>query len=319
MPHSSWLEISLIVEPELVEPVAEVMGRYIPNGVAIESTGVYADDEDQNAKAIGPLKVAGYIPINDQTEAVRKKIEEGLWYLSRIRPFSSPQFRTVNETDWAEAWKEHYHPIPIGERLIVLPAWIDEQYEDRIIIRMDPGMAFGTGTHPTTQLCLEYIEEIFHDANIPAPDKQQVPSSVIDIGCGSGILGIAAIKLGAQRVLAVDTDPLAVHVTKENAALNKVSGKDMIVEMGSLADILDNRYSVRQADLVLANILAPVLVRMLDEGLSGLLLPGGKLILSGIIETQVDDIKSAAIRNRLGLISQKQIDDWISLQFRVES
>lgn len=319
MTQSNWLEISLIVEPELVEPVVEVLGRYIPNGVAVESTGVFADAEDQNGRAIGPLKIAGYIPMNDKTEEVRQKIEEGLWYLSRIHPFQSPQFRTINEVDWAEAWKEHYQPIPIGDRLVIMPAWIDETYEDRIIIRMDPGMAFGTGTHPTTQLCLAYLEEIFHEPISTTLTTQQAPSTVIDIGCGSGILAIAATKLGARRVLALDNDPLAVQVTKENAALNQLGEKDMIIETGSLADILDNRYTIKQADLILANILAPVLIRMMDDGIANLLLPGGRLILSGIIETQVEDIRSIAIRNGLRLMDQKQIDDWVSLQFMQES
>lgn len=318
MTQSNWLELSLIVEPELAEPISEIIGRYLPDGVAIESTGVYSDEQNLIGKAVGPVKIAGYIPLNEQTDEIRQRIEQGLWYLSRIRHFPQPQYRTVNEVDWAEAWKAHYKPIPIGDRLIILPAWLDGDYKERIVIRMDPGMAFGTGTHPSTQLCLAYIEELFSESTDTKINRKRIPRDVIDLGCGSGILGIAALKLGAWRVLAVDNDPLAVQVAGENAALNQVGDKELIIEAGSLAEILDNQYPIKQADLVLANILAPVLIRMINEGITGLLLPGSRLILSGIIETQVEEIKYAADRNGLEFIDQKQIDDWVSLQFMKE-
>ena len=157
--NSSWLEVSLTVDGEMAEAVAEVLARFIPNGVAIESTAIYADPEDEGYP-IGPLRVCGYLPVDDRLEETRHKVEEALWYLGRISPLPAPQFRTVQEQDWAEAWKQHYHPIAIGQRLIIVPAWLESPDPARIPIRMDPGMAFGTGTHPTTQLCLELAETV---------------------------------------------------------------------------------------------------------------------------------------------------------------
>ena len=199
MRDTTWLEISLIVDGELAEAVAEVLARYATNGVVSESTAVTANADDSEGHPLGPLRVCGYIPVDSQVEETRQRIEEGLWYLGRIMPLPAAQFRTLQEQDWAEAWKEHYHPIAIGQRLMIVPAWLETPDPARIAIRMDPGMAFGTGTHPTTQLCLELIEK--HAAGLP---------SVIDVGCGSGILAVAALKLGVEHALGVDIDPESI-------------------------------------------------------------------------------------------------------------
>jgi ribosomal protein L11 methyltransferase len=214
------------------------------------------------------------------------------------------QVQTVQETDWAEAWKEHYHPIPIGRKLMIVPAWLENPQPERIAIRMDPGMAFGTGTHPTTQLCLELIEEVLADTG--------GGSTVIDVGCGSGILGVAAIKLGASHVLGVDIDRLAVKVSRENAAANGV-GERMETGEGSVKEVLGGNFSVRQADIVLANILAPVLVRLFTDGLAGLVKDGGFLVLSGIIEHQAGEVLEAAQAHGLRLVDRRQIADWVAL------
>lgn len=160
-PPAAWLEVSLLVDGELAEAVAEVLSRYAPGGVAIESTAVTANEDDEGGRAVGPLRVCAYLPMNEEVEATRQRLEEALWYLGRICSLPAPQFQPVQEADWAEAWKKHYHPIPVGQKLIIVPAWLEPPSADRIPIRMDPGMAFGTGTHPTTQLCLEAIEDWF--------------------------------------------------------------------------------------------------------------------------------------------------------------
>ena len=153
----------------MAEAVSEVLARFIPNGVAIESTAVSANNRRFGRPRRRPLRVYGFLRINDpdrrpaetqQHETIRQKIEEALWYLGRIRPLPPLQFRVVQENDWAEAWKQHYHPILIGKKLVIVPAWLANPTPERVEIRMDPGMAFGTGTHPTTQLCLEYVEEV---------------------------------------------------------------------------------------------------------------------------------------------------------------
>lgn len=314
---TSWLEISLTVDGELAEAVAEVLRRFIPNGVAIESTAIYADLEDEGYP-IGPLRVCGYMPVDDHLEEARHKVEEALWYLGRISPLPDAQYRTVQEQDWAEAWKQHYHPIPIGQRLIIVPAWLESPDPARIPIRMDPGMAFGTGTHPTTQLCLELAESVLTDLGANnMSDKGSSQSArrmvqAIDVGCGSGILSVAALKLGATDALGTDIDPRAVEVSRENAALNGVAER-YSAGTGSVAEILRGEFSLRQASLVFANILAPVLIRLFEDGLAELVLPGGFLILSGILADQEDGVLAAAQAHGMKLQARRQITDWVAL------
>lgn len=276
--------------------------------MAIESTAVESTPNDTEGHTIGPLRVSAYLPVDEALEETRRKLDEALWYLGRIQELPAAEYRTVKETDWAEAWKEHYHPIGVGKNLMIVPAWLEPPGDERIVIRMDPGMAFGTGTHPTTQLCLEVIESW---VNRKKPEAGSW--DVIDVGCGSGILSVAALKLGARHALAVDIDNLAVKVSRENAALNGVEDR-LETGTGSAKEVRQGLFSLRQAPLVLANILAPILVRLLDEeGLAELVAPGGGLVLSGIIETQVDEVIAAGKRAGLSLVDQRQIKDWVAL------
>jgi ribosomal protein L11 methyltransferase len=294
-----------------------VLSRFAPNGVAIESTAVQADEEDEG-RPIGPLRVCAYLPVDDRLEETRRKLEESLWYLGRIRPLPAPQYQSIQEADWAEAWKEHYHPVAIGSKLIIVPAWLANPEPQRIPIRMDPGMAFGTGTHPTTRLCLEMIEALFDEGRRKKDEGEirssffLLPSSVIDIGCGSGILSVAALKLGAGHALGVDIDPLAVDVSRENAALNGVPDR-FEAGLGSVDEIRQGKFSLQTAPVVLANILAPVIVRLLDGGLGELLEPRGVLILSGIITDQAPGVEAALSRHRLNVIERHQEGDWVAL------
>jgi len=307
MENSSWLEVSLVVEVELAEAVAEVLSRFAPKGVVIESTSVLQDEVDQGGKIVGPLRVVAYILMDDQIEETRNKLEESLWYLGCIQPLPDPEYKIVPETDWSQAWKSHYIPIPVGQHLIIVPAWLTVPESKRIPILMDPGMAFGTGTHPTTQLCLQLIEEILDYPN--SPEKQL---DVIDIGCGTGILFIAALKLGAGRALGVDTDPLAVNAAHANAALNGITNAYEVAK-GSLEDILKGAFLMQRADLVLANILAPTIIKLFDQGLANLLSPKGVLVLSGIIEDQVGEVERAVKRSGLRNLGRKQFEDWVAL------
>jgi ribosomal protein L11 methyltransferase len=193
--------------------------------------------------------------------------------------------------------------------LLILPAWLESPDPARIAIRIDPGMALGTGTHPTTQLCLELIEDWF---NLPSAVTR--PPSLIDIGCGSGILSIAALKLGAQRALAVDIDPESVANARHNAAANRV-GEELTLGQGSVAEVLAGGYSYKSAPLVVANILAPVLIRLLTAGLGDLVEAGGVLILSGILEDQADPVVQAAQARGLNVSGRRQMGDWVALAF----
>ena len=307
MSGSTWLEVSLTVDGELAEAVAEVLARYIPAGVVIESTAVYAGPEDENGQAVGPLRVCGYLPVDDQLEETRRKIEEGLWYLGRISPLPAPVFCPFEEVNWVEAWKQHYHPIPVGEGLMIVPAWLEVETGGRMPIRIDPGMAFGTGTHPTTQLCLALTEAYFQQAG--------GRPRVLDIGCGSGILAIAALKLGAVHALGVDIDPLAMDASRQNADLNQVPG-GLELGVGSVGEVRQGSFSLQQGELVFANILAPVLVRLLDEGLGELVTPGGWLVLSGILDEQSLEVEAALDRHGLTLLERRQSGDWVALAAR---
>ena len=306
MKDKYWQEVSLVVDGEMAEAVAEVLRRYIPDGVAIESTAVKAGPADENGQAIGPLRVCGYLPVDDQLEETQQGIEQGLWYLGRISPLPDPEFKLIKEVNWMEAWKEHYHPIPIGRKLVILPAWINPEGQDRIPIRIELGMAFGTGTHPTTQLCLALVEDFYDDLEI------KPESSVIDIGCGSGILSIAALKLGADKALGVDIDPEAIRASGDNAAINDVTHR-LELGIGSVTEIKAGNFGIHTAQLVLANILAPVLVQLLSQGLGELVSPGGWLVLSGILAEQSTEVEAALEEHRYHLIRKSQMGDWVAL------
>jgi ribosomal protein L11 methyltransferase len=306
MAKKSWLEVSLIVDGERAEAVAEVLGRYLPDGVVIESTAVRAGPSDENGEAVGPLRVCGYIPVDEKLEDTRHKIEEGLWHLGRISPLPASQFKMIQEINWMEAWKKHYHPIPVGMRLLILPAWITPQNDGRIPIRIDLGMAFGTGTHPTTQLCLALAEEYFSTL------KDNVEIKVIDLGCGSGILSIAALLLGAESALGVDIDPEAIRASGENAALNRVTER-FEIGLGSVKEVVEGDFRIRDAQLVFANILAPILVQLLDQGLGELVLPGGCLILSGILAEQSIEVENALSGHGFHQIRKLPMGDWVAL------
>jgi ribosomal protein L11 methyltransferase len=305
MSEISWLEISLVVDGEMAEAVAEVLARYVPGGVVVESTQISPDPNGEGFP-VGPLRVCGYLPVDANLEGNRQRLEEALWYLGRIRPLSAIQYKTLVETDWSEAWKQHYHPVPVGEKLMVLPAWIKATDSERIPIYIDPGMAFGTGTHPTTQLCLEMLETWIMSAH-----KQDI-SGVIDVGCGSGILSVAALKLGVERALGVDTDGQAIMVARKNAAQNGVLDR-LEFEVGSVGEVRAGSFALHHAPLVMVNILAPVILRLLNQGLDKLVAPGGFMILSGILEEQFSEVETSLKEHGLWIVTQRQKEDWVAL------
>ncbi|MCL4560952.1 MAG: 50S ribosomal protein L11 methyltransferase [Chloroflexi bacterium] len=297
-PH--WLEVSLVVDGELAEAIADVLGRFVSNGVVIES-GASFDETEEHATPQGPVRVYGYLPVNDRLDENRRRLEETLWHLGQIQPLPPAVFTPIIDEDWIAAWKQHYHPIPVGKRLLIVPAWVDLDPGKRLPIRIDPSMAFGTGTHPSTQLSLELLESY-------VPHGQPV----IDVGCGSGILSIAALKLGASHALAVDIDPQAVRSTLENASGNTVIDR-IETGQGSVDEILRGGYTIKNAPLVLANILAPVIVRLFEEGLGELVARSGVLILSGILAEQSGEVAKAALEFGFEINDRRQMGDWVAL------
>jgi ribosomal protein L11 methyltransferase len=300
----NWLEVSLTVNGELAEAVADVLARFAPNGVTTEQAVDFLNDEDQGTPD-GPVTVRAYLAADEKLEKTRQKLEESLYFLGMIQPMPGAIFTTIPDENWMEAWKVHYQPIAVGKRLIIVPAWLESPDKDRIPIKIDPGMAFGTGTHPTTQLCLELLEAT-------APKGGQV----IDIGCGSGILSIAALKLGAGFALGVDIDEASVKASRENADANGIPADRFEVGKGSVAEILSGKYQIGNAPLVLANILAPIIIRLFDMDLGMLLTPGGSLILSGILVDQAAGVIAAAEAHGLKLVEKHQMGDWVALSVR---
>jgi ribosomal protein L11 methyltransferase len=306
-----YLEVSLIVDGEMAEAASEVLSRFAPNGIVIESTHIQPDPHGEGHPT-GPLRVCAYLPVDEQVEDKRRRLEQALWHLGFVRSLPEPQFRSIEEADWAESWKKHFQPIEIGDRLLVVPPWVEIQDPFRLVVRIDPGMAFGTGSHPSTQMCLAMIADWF---NSQPPTLPLEAPTLIDLGCGSGILAIAALKLGASFALGVDLDPQAVQAARHNAQANDVAER-LDLQVGSLAEILVGHFSLHSANLVVANILAPVLVRMLSEGLGKLLNPEGVLVLAGILDEQAAEVIAAARNQGLLLVAEQHMGDWVSLGFR---
>jgi ribosomal protein L11 methyltransferase len=304
MEKPSWLEASLVVDAELAEAVAEVLARYAPGGVVIESTQIGKTADGAGAPT-GPLRVYAYLPVDDSLEEKRQKLEEGLWHLGQIRPLPEPQFKRIQAENWMENWKQFYHPIRVGQKLLVLPAWLENPDPARIPIRIDPGMAFGTGTHPTTQLSLQLIEEYLRPG-----------TAMLDIGCGSAILSIAAVKLGAAAAYGVDIDAAALESAQENLERNQVGGQVQLAA-GSLDEVRQGVFPIRRAPLVAANILANILIRLLNDGLAELVQPGGVLLLSGILEEGEGELLAVLNKHRFTMEKRLQIEDWLAFAVRL--
>jgi len=322
----NWLEVSMTVDGELAESVADVFARFAPNGVMTEQGVKYNDAEDAGTPT-GPITVRAYLEVNDQLEEKRQKLEESLFYLGMIRPLPTPTYKQIPDQNWMEAWKQHYKPILIGRRLLILPAWMESPEPNRIAIKIDPGMAFGTGTHPTTQLCLELMEKVVFDTRESGFGNRELairfPNNdsrftVIDIGCGSGILSIAAIKLGASKALGVDIDEESVKNSRENADTNEV-GEELILGVGSVQEILEGKFTFKKAPLVVANILAPVIIRLFDAGLAELIEGNGAIVLSGILFEQEQSVIEAGQAKGLRMNERRQMGDWVALTMSRES
>ncbi|MCY4020670.1 MAG: 50S ribosomal protein L11 methyltransferase [Chloroflexi bacterium] len=300
---SNWIEVSLRVDGESAEALAEVLGRFAHQGLSLEQDGIAPDtwDEDEVPPAEN-LTLRAYFLDDDDFPDKKSELEAALGHMRLMYPMPKPNYSVVREEDWAEAWKAHYQPLRVGKRLLIRPLWTDVDLEQKDIeIALDPGMAFGTGTHPTTQLCLEALETMTE----PAMD-------VLDLGSGSGILAIAAAKLGARKVLALDIDPIAVRATRENAARNGVAHQ-IVAEQGSLETVLS---SARRFDLLLVNILARIILEMTGSRLSQILRPGGIAVFSGIIASQADEVEAGLRRAGLTPIARRNKGDWVLIETR---
>ena len=294
-----WLELRVEAGVESIEAVSEILGR-VGNGTAVHPTHLIRDPDDElNAQpdVTAPFVVKAHIADGPDAAVAVEHTERALWHLQAfgLGPVGGLEVRPVDDADWTDAWKQHYVAQRIGWVLIA-PSWApDDAREGEVRIILDPGMAFGTGLHPTTRGCLELLQRI-----------ETMPSDVLDVGCGSGILSLAALRLGAHRALGLDTDPLAIEATRANAERNGLANQ-VEARLGTLGTP-HTRY-----ELVLANLVAAVLVA-LAPGLADHLTPTGTLLASGIIEPRATEVIDAMAAAGLRVAERRDDGEWVSLR-----
>ena len=293
-----WIELTVDVPPEYAEPMSEIFHRYGHGGVAIEQEAGYNPDEGESPPVPDFVTIKTYLPVDNTTERRRNQIDIGVRLVTHLATISPLKEKYVEEEDWQNAWKEHFHPLRIGRHLVICPTWRTvETSESDILIHLDPGMAFGTGHHPTTRTCMEILER-----------DTKPGDRILDVGCGSGILSVVAVKVGATSALGLEIDPVAARAGEENVRINGIEDKVQIVQ-GTLPSPL---AEARSFDIVAANISAKVVTDLAQHLIDSVAI-GGKLIAGGIIEPHVEDVTKAL--NAVGAsIDETFIDgDWVTL------
>jgi ribosomal protein L11 methyltransferase len=290
---------------EAVEAVSEILGRVAPGGTSVEPAFELVDEGlGAQIDPTRPSIVRAYVPARDPAAAERAAANaaEALGHLQAfgLRPIGELTTRLVHEADWAEAWKAHFPVLRVGRRIVIKPTWRDhDAVPDDVVLDLDPGMAFGTGLHPTTRLCLAGLEAVADRGSLDG-------ARVLDVGCGSGILAIAAAKLGASSVLGVDLDPIAVEATDANSARNGLA-ETILARAGSLPS------GSAPHDLVLANLIASVLI-VLAPGLRDELRPGGILLASGIFIDREAEVRAAFAGAGLEVTDRLAEGEWVALE-----
>lgn len=304
--NGEWNEVRIVVPVEAMEPVAGILYGLDVKGISIQ------DPTDMLTRDRGPLTwdfidinifpegvdnavLTAYFPetegIGGTVSEIRRKIQELSDFGIRNEPFRV-DYKLVREEDWANSWKQYYKTMKVGERIVIKPLW--EEYEagpKELVVEMDPGMAFGTGTHETTRLCVELLQELLKGGE-----------AVIDVGTGSGILAISAARLGAEKVLAIDLDPVAVDSARINVEYNNLN--QITVKEGNLLDEAE-----QGADVIIANIIADVIIEMIPD-IKRLMKPGGIFIGSGIISFREEAVRDALLEYGFTIITIRNDNDW---------
>jgi len=295
-----WLELSVEADVEAVEAISEILGR-VATGTAVHPTRLLRDPSDElvaREDPTAPFVITAHVVDDLAAAASVESTERALWHLQAfgLRPVGPLRVRQVDDAAWTDAWKEHYVAQRIG-RVVIVPSWADEHLgQGEVAITLDPGMAFGTGLHPTTRGCLELLQRV-----------TPMPARVLDVGCGSGILALAALRLGASSAVGLDTDPLAVTAAAENAARNGLADR-LEVAAGTLEAV-----PAQQFPLVLANLVAAVLVELAPR-LAAHVAPGGTLLASGIIEPRATEVIGALTDTGLRQVERRDDGEWVSLR-----
>jgi ribosomal protein L11 methyltransferase len=301
----AWLELAVAADHEAVEAVSEILSRAAPGGTSVEPAFELVEDGlAARVDLARPALVRAYLPILE-VGAVRAAVAQAdreLGHLQAfgLRPIGDLEARVVHEADWANAWKSYFPVLRVGKRVVIRPTWRrHRRLPGDVVLALDPGMAFGTGLHPTTRLCLAALESLSDRGALGG-------ARVLDVGSGSGILSIAAARLGAASVVAVDVDPIAVEATTANARRNR----------------LVRRISAREGsspsgegpfDVVLANLIASLLVRLAD-GLVEDLRPGGTLLASGIFANREPEVVEAFEARGLTVAARHVEGEWVALE-----
>lgn len=296
-----WMRIAVWADSESVESVSELFGRHGYNQGVVVEEGFRQDDDGDNVEIdpLRPVRVSTYLPLEDDTNTKLDRLREGLWHLRQLGTVSELEAEPLRQSDWENSWKEYFQVTRIGRRIVIKPSWREHQPEDGdVVVEIDPGVAFGTGLHPSTRLALHWLEEIELRAKTMA-----------DIGAGSGILSIAGLKLGATKSLMLEIDPLAVKAMRHNLELNGLEDRATIVQGDAAA-----RKARESSDVVVANMISSVLLRVKGT-VAGCLAPGGHLILSGIIEEHEQEVAEAFEAFDLRQHGRRQAGDWVSLLF----
>lgn len=306
----NWTEITVRIAPKAVEMASGVLYATGVGGVSITDSSLLEesqrltsawdvlDDDVRKKYEVEYATLKAYYPPETDIPETLKTIEEGIKSLDGLTDISGLEisYKEVHEQDWENEWKKYYKPVPVGKRIIIKPQWeeIDDDSRD-VVIELDPGMAFGTGTHETTRMCLALLEEFV------TPE-----STLLDIGTGSGILSVGAAKLGCGKIVASDIDSVAVKVAKENAELNGVADK-IDIRCCDLTSGISGKYSI-----VVANIIADAVI-MLSESAANFMEDGGVYITSGIIEHRIDDVKEALTKYGFNIDRIVREGEWAAI------
>ena len=294
-----WLELSVHAPREFVEPLTSLFLKYGHAGVAVEEPGGFNPDEGESPPDSGHVRVVTYLPVGPTTRSREGSIDVGVRLMAQLGPVSMLQSRDVDEADWQNAWREHFHILHVGSRTVIVPTW--RSYSPSpgdVVIELDPGMAFGTGHHPTTTMCLAALEELVSPG-----------CSVLDLGCGSGILSIAAARLGASDVLALDIDATAAETAAANVRQN---GVDAVVTVGegTLPHV-----SLRPGgyDIVVANISSTV-IGDLASSIARAAKHEGTVVASGVLDHAKGPVVERLEEAGLSVEGVEVDGDWVALR-----
>ena len=294
----NWIELSVDVPSEFVEPLSQMFYRYGQGGIALEEESTFKPNSRKGRNKLQAVTLKTYLPIDSTTQDRLSRLDIAVKLLRHVCSVSELQSRVINENEWQTAWKEHFHVLRVGKRIVICPSWQRHTpKKSDIVITLDPGMAFGTGHHPTTQMCLQQLENLITSK-----------TKVLDVGCGSGILSIAAAKLGAEAVFGIEIDSTAHKVATQNVEENGVSH----IVKTAIGTLPNNRIQPKSYDIVIANITASVLIEIAPNLIKAMR-PDGKVIASGILAERKQSVEKKLVSSGVNIDHYVIDGDWVTL------